>query len=255
MLASVFGIFLGSTFGVVIVVLLVLSAIYFLIRRRLKQSMLFSLMGALRRELGSGQNPLGEEAPRSLSGLDQIYLPQIERSFRQLNIEEFRSHAEVLLLSVLEALKHQDVNLLYDAGPTYREQIGQAIRDMKDSSQSLSVEKAKVHKTVISAFKNAPSATEITFQSAVEARIALQDRDGKVLKGALDHVSQLRFEQTLIQIINPDAYQETEKILLTANCPNCGAVLSPQSDSCAYCGSHIDFIPIRVWVFSRLKRT
>lgn len=255
MLASVVGIFLGSTFGVVIVVIFVLSAAYFLIRRRLRQSMLFSLMGALRKELGSGQNPLGEEAPRSLSGLDRIYLPQIERSFRKLNIEEFRSHAEVLLLSVLEALKQQDVNLLYEAGPTYKEQIRQAIRDMKDTGQSLSVEKAKIHKTVISAFKNTPSASEIVFQSAVEARIALLDKEGRVLKGGLDHISQLRFDQTLIHIINPDLYLETDKALLTANCPNCGAVLSPESDSCAYCGSHIDFIQVRTWVFSRLKRT
>ncbi len=255
MLASFWGKFFGSAFGIVVVVVLIIFAASFLIRRRLKSSMIFGLLGALKKELASGQNSLVEEAPRSLSGLDQIYIPQIERSFRQLNIEEFRNHAEVLILSVLEAVKEQDVNLLYEAGPTYKEQIGQVIRDMKAAGQSLRLEKAKVHKTVISAFKNTPSASEIVFQSAVEARIALLDKEGRVIKGSLDHLSQLRFDQTLIHIINPDLYQETEKTLLTANCPNCGAVLNPQSESCAYCGSFIDFIPMRTWVFSRLKRT
>lgn len=250
-----FGKFLGSAFGVALVVMLVLAIAYALIRRRLRQSVLFSLFGALRRELRGGQVDMSLERPRSLSGLDRIYLPQIERAFGSFNIEAFRSHAEVLLLSALEAVKHQDLSLLYEAGSSYREQIRQAIRTMKDAGQSLRVEQAKVHQTVISGYKNRPSASEITFQSALEARIALIDRDGKVIRGSLDHLSQLRFDQTLIHIVNPELYEKTDERLVTANCPNCGAVLDPRSDRCAYCGSHIDFIPNRVWLFSCLKQT
>lgn len=253
--AEFLGKFLGSAFGIVLVVALILAIAYVLIRRRLRQSVLFNLIGALRKEMKSGQIDMSLQSPRSLSGLDRVYLPKIEKAFGSFNIEEFRSHAEVLLLSVLESVKNQDISLLYQAGPSYREQISHAIRAMKDAGQSLRVEKAKIHKTVISEFKNKPSASEIVFQSALEARIALLDRDGKVIKGSLDHVSQLRFDQALIHVINPDLYEKTDQKLLTANCPNCGAVLNPQNETCAYCGSYIDFIPRRVWIFSSLKQT
>ena len=255
MLADFFGKYGGSVFGIVLVAVILFSAAYLLIRRRVKHSNLFMLIGALRKELESGQIHLRQEMPRSLSGLDRIYLPKIEKRFSDLNIEEFRGRAEALLLSVLEALEHSDVNLLYEAGPTYKEQIRQVIRDMKDSGQSLRVEKARIHKTVISAFKDTPSASEITFQTALEARIALLDKEGKVLQGSLDDLSQLRFEQTLIHVIDPDLYQGTEKTVLTVNCPHCGATLNSQRNTCAYCGSHVDFIPVRIWLFSRLKRT
>ena len=231
--ADVLGKFLGSAFGIALVVVLVLAIAYALIRRKLRQSVLFSLIGALRKELKGGQVDLSLERPRSLSGLDRIYLPQIERAFGSFNIEEFRSHAEVLLLSVLESVKNQDLSLLYEAGPSYKEQINQAIRAMKDAGQSLRVEKAKIHNTVISEFKHRPSASEIVFQSALEARIALLDREGKIIKGSLDHLSQLRFDQMLIHVISPDLYQKIDQRLLTANCPNCGAVLNPQSETCA----------------------
>ncbi len=249
------GKFFGSGFGILLVVVFVLAIAYALVRRKLRQTLLFSLIGALRKELKGGQVDMSLERPRSLSGLDRIYLPQIERAFPSFNIEEFRSHADGLLLSALEAIKHQDLSLLYKAGPSYREQISQAIRSMKEAGQSLRVEKAKIHQTVISGFKNKPSASEIIFQTALEARIALLDRDSKVIKGSLDQLSQLRFDQTLIYVISPDLYEKTDKMLLTANCPNCGAVLNPQSESCAYCGSYIDFIPSRVWLFSSLKQT
>ncbi len=255
MLTDIFGKFGGSVFVIVIVAVIIFAFAYHLIRRRLRHSILFSLIGALRKELRGGQAHLRQEMPRSLSGLDRIYLPKIEKRFSDLNIEEFRGRAEALLLSALDALEHGDVNLLYEAGPTYKEQIRQAIKDMKDSGHRLVVEKARIHNTVISAFKDRPSASEITFQSALEARIALLNKEGKVLQGSLEQLSQLRFEQTLIHVIDPDLYQGTDKAVLTANCPNCGATLNSQDRACTYCGSHIDFIPVRIWLFSGLKKT
>lgn len=254
-MADFLGKFFGSGWGIALVVVLLLSMVFGVIRRWLRRSVLFSLIGALKRELRGGQVDMSLERPRSLSGLDRIYLPQIERAFPSFNIEEFRSHADRLLLSALEAIKHEDLSLLYEAGPSYREQISQFIRSMKEAGQSLKVEGAKIHQTVIRDFKNKPSASEIIFQSAMEARIALLDREGKVIRGSLDQISQLRFDQTLIHVISPDLYGKTDKLLLTANCPNCGAVLNPQSETCAYCGSFIDFIPSRVWLFSSLKKT
>ncbi len=255
MLGNFFGKFLGSAVGLIIGLALIAFVGYVLIRRALRKSNLANLASALGAEMKSGQLRIQREMPKSLSGLDRFYLPQIEKAFGDLNIEEFRKHAEVLLLTMLESLEHRDIGLLYDAGPSYKAQLEQVIEDMKSSGQSITVDDAKIHKTVISNFKNTASAAEITFQSGLEARLLHLDKDGQILQGSRDELSQLRYEQTLIYVIDPELYQETTKTVLAANCPNCGAPADPLAGSCAYCGSFTNVIPLRLWVFSGFKQT
>ena len=68
MLTDIFGKFGGSVFVIVIVAVIIFAFAYHLIRRRLRHSILFSLIGALRKELRGGQAHMRQEKPRSLRG-------------------------------------------------------------------------------------------------------------------------------------------------------------------------------------------
>ena len=247
--------FLGSALGIILIIILLILIVAYLLVRNFRMSGIGNLINALRQSLENGEIQERMAQPRSVNGMDRIYVPLIKQAYPQINIEELRDQAEVLLLSMFEALEQKDLDKLYGAGPTYTQQVKQIITDMEAAGQSLIFEAPKIHKTVISMFKDSANSSEITFQTALEARVALIDQDGVTVQGDTEGIVQLRFDQSLIYIVDPNLYMDTSRTTLSVNCPNCGGPVSFKNDVCPYCGTYNTLIPIRVWIFSNFKNS
>lgn len=247
--------FLGSTLGILLIIILLILVVAYLLVRNFRVSGIGELINALRQSMENGEIEERMAQPRSVNGMDRIYLPLIKKAYPQINIEELRDQAEVLLLSMFEALEKKDLEKLYGAGPTYTEQVKQIIAEMEDAEQSLIFEAPKIHKTVISMFNDSANSSEITFQTALEARVALVDKDGQTVQGNAEGVTQLRFDQSLIYVVDPNLYLDTSRTTISVNCPNCGGPISFRNDICPYCGTYNTLIPIRVWIFSAFKNS
>lgn len=255
---------LGTALGVIVVLGLIVLIVVLVVRHKLRKSGLGNalsgndvsrLVRAVSDDLKSGKIQERMEQPRSLNGMDRIYRPLIEQDFPDISVDEFKDHAEVLLVSTLEAIEQQDLNKLYDAGPSYRGQVKHMIEDFKNNGQRLIADNTQIHNSVISMYKKSTSSAEITFQSAVQSRIALLDSNDQIVRGKRDFDSQLRVEQTLIYVIDPALYEDNNKQVLAANCPNCGAPIRYANNTCPYCGTYNNLIPLRNWIFSGFKLT
>lgn len=246
---------LKSPLFIFLVIVGILAIIFSRIRRAYRRSDISRIVKAVSDDIASGKIEERQNQPRSLNGMDRIYLPQIEKDYPGINIEELRRHAEVLLTSNLEAQEHQDIDLLYDCGPSYRNQVQHSIIDLKNAQNQLTVDGARIHNTVISQYRNTPAVAEIVFQTSLEARYALRNSNGQIIKGSANQMTQLRFEQSLIYVIDPELYEKSGQVSLAVNCPNCGAPVPYKNAPCSYCGTHNTFIPLKVWVFSGYRES
>jgi endogenous inhibitor of DNA gyrase (YacG/DUF329 family) len=224
--------------------------------RKISNSAAGVLFSAVSQDLKSGKIDSRLQQPRALNGMDRIYLPQIAEDFPGLNIEQMRARAERLLLAMFEAVEHQDISLLPSCGAAYRDQVATQASDLKRSGRVQKIDDARILRTVISAYQRDPSMAEIVFQSAVEAKFMIADADGRVLEGDAQGTTQLRFEQAMVYVQNPQLYEQKTGKTFARNCPNCGApVREYGAQSCPYCGSEVNLINTRVWEFVRYART
>ena len=109
--------------------------------------------------------------PRSLNGMERIYLPHIARDFPGLQIDAMGSQAENLLIRSYEALAGGiDPELKADFGPYYYDALTRLITQNEAQGEDRArFEQVKVHQRVLSHYGWREGKRIIEFQFAVEA--------------------------------------------------------------------------------------
>lgn len=218
--------------------------------QRLGQSVPGLLIDALKKDISSGEYARRMQEPVSLSGMDRLVAPQIQADFPELNLDELKARAERLARSTLEAIDAQDPARLAEHSALYDAQVRHHLENLDSAGQRERFSGITIHRTVISDYQKQSGTCRIRFQMAIGANYAKMDRNGTIVAGH-DGITQFKAELESLYVQDRDQLPSPSIEALAFNCPNCGAPIPKLGDkTCAYCGSAIEPLNIRVWTFS-----
>lgn len=237
--------------------------------RRIRRSALGTIVNAVSKELirNGGEidkiNLNQDNGPKSLSGMNETYKPQIERDFPTLNVNELMSMSECLLRSYFDDLDSgkSTSRSVQDSGMDYKFKEGKPIPLTPSLAKTISLEKennenerrkpyfnsVRIHKTVINQYSRKAATAVIVFQTALEYLHYFKEND-IVTIGNPDRIQQVRYNVEWLYVIDESKLNSSETQALSLNCPSCAApITSVSMRSCEYCGVSIEPIDIRLW--------
>lgn len=196
-----------------------------------------------------------ESTPKSLNSITQLALPRIKRDFPEFNLDQMVSQAENVLVSYLRSIDQRDALALVDGTPQLKEALRLRVEMLLTDEQTEQYDRIKVHRTEISHYTKKDGRCVITFQTALQSKHALMDKDGNVITGKPDHWEQSRWETDLIYVQDPQKLKDPELIALGISCPNCSAPITNLGEKyCQYCGTGIKEINIHAWKFNAVRQ-
>lgn len=174
-----------------------------------------------------------EETPKTPYGIDNLVLPEIQKDFPNMNVNQMKKKAEDSILQAFNAFQNRNVTILKESSDKLKNDIQSKI----DELTNIKVNSVKVHKTVINKYDREDSICRLVFQSAVGYKIS---ENGKVRK------IQDRINTEFVYIYNYDNVATHESISL--KCPSCGApIQSLGVKVCPYCKSGIIDLATKTW--------
>ena len=80
------------------------------------------------------------------------------------------------------------------------------------------------------------------------------EKNGKIIKGKKDRLTQNRYNVELCYIQDRDIVENSENVGYSMICPNCGGAIKSLGDKeCPYCGSGVKEYNIKVWYFNDVE--
>ncbi len=162
-----------------------------------------------------------DTTPKSISGGDRIFLPQILRDYPDFDVEKAKAEIENCITLIFTDEKQLK---------------GKA----KTSAQKLlthysgTITALKIHNTAISNYIKSTESATIKFQTSFEIK-------------ENDKLNQERYETEYTLFFK----SKDEAVFF--NCKNCGApITSLKTKSCTYCGNGIAFMQERIWVINSI---
>ena len=194
------------------------------------------------------------EMPRSVSAMTSVYLPRIAKDFPEFSWNEFRKIAENLLIGALRSISEQRLLLSErEAGVNLCEQIRLEIAHDQSLGAVRCYKGIKIHRTEISRYSKQEGTCVITLQSAVEY-IAFTRKGETVSAGSETIRQQVKYESELVYVQDAVLAGQTDNGV-SVICPNCGAPVTDLGyKNCAYCGSAVTEINLRVWRLNGFKK-
>lgn len=188
--------------------------------------------------------------PKSVSGATSLYLKQIMRDFPEFHSEEMKERAESVLLSYLQAITEGDCKLLTEGTEELRDSLEMKIRALRSEGCKERFERIKIHRTEINKYRKENGRCSVVYQSAF-ACVHYVEKDGKVVRGKKEMLSQYRYNIEVSYIQDRDVAEASADTGYALNCPNCGAPLtSLGATTCPYCDSPVVAYNIHVWIFT-----
>ena len=186
---------------------------------------------------------IDEEIPKSLSSLDNLYLDQIKRDFKDLNINELKSESEKVIIECFNSIKNKNIKHLSTKNEKIKEFVISKIEDTKINNSSY--KNIKIHKTVISKYENKQGVATINFQTAFQYDYKEKEK--------IYRLKQDRITTEYIYVIDEEKLPKNIKAV-GLNCPNCGAPITTLNDKkCLYCGSGIIDIVKKSFVINNIE--
>ena len=160
-----------------------------------------------------------QETPKSVSSMDSVIIPKIEKDFPHTDVNELEKMAENALILYFKSLE-------------------------ENNSDSILKTNMKIHTTVINDYKNKGGSCNVVFQTSLEYMETKKNDKKKV---------QARYKTELIYVYDETAVEGVYGVSL--NCPNCGApVKNLGSKKCPYCESAILEYTKKVWKVNDINK-
>ncbi len=178
--------------------------------------------------------------PLTLTGMEKLDLPRLNKDFKNLNINELKRDSENKVISCLNAIETKDSNNIKEE--ILKIWINNKLQDLKD--KNVTYDSIKIHKTLLNRYEKNDAIATIKIHIALEY-IYHEDKKSP-------QKIQTRFELEYIYIIDEDKIGMEKGVGL--NCPNCGAPIKNLGDKiCSYCGSGVIDILKRTWVLNKIR--
>lgn len=210
------------------------------------------------------------QTPKSISDLTSVYLGDISRDFPETNVRELISAAEnklCLMLTAIGSLSEKRVaqRIAFPESAYKMELEGGSLVDSMDVTDDCVMRLKRhvdelfrdnttehfdnicVHHTGIHSYKKQAGTGVIVLQTAL-SYVHYQQRDGRVISGNKERVTQARYDIQIIYVIDRNQLASEDTNALSAHCPNCGGIVRGLGDKfCEFCGAEIKTIDIRLW--------
>ncbi|HPF83539.1 MAG TPA: hypothetical protein PLV83_05200 [Bacilli bacterium] len=185
-----------------------------------------------------------QNTPKSLSGMENVSLPLVERDFPTLNINELKSRAESSIINYLNMLEKKEYSNIEYASENVKNYIISQINDLSETD-NVKYDSINIHRTILQKYEKKDNIATLYFQTGLEY---MCNKNGGKIKKVQD-----RFETEFIYIIDADKVNiKTKGIGL--NCPNCGAPIKNIGNKCCdYCGSGVVDIVKRTWYLNNIR--
>lgn len=185
---------------------------------------------------------LASETPKSISSMEKICVPYIQKDFPDLNINELKSMAEEAILKCINAVEtNNTTNIGYN--DKIKIWIKTKINDF--NNETVHFDSIKFHQTVISKYDKNDSIATITLHSGIEYYFKIGN---EIVRKVQD-----RFRIEFIYVID-ESKLDTNIKSLGLNCPNCGAAIKTLGEKqCVYCGSKIKELVKKTWSLNNIK--
>ena len=185
-----------------------------------------------------------QETPKTLFGMESIYLSTISKDFPDLNINELKAMAEDYIIKYLNIIESKDLSGLNYTSEKLNSFVKSKILDL--GNKNVCYDSIKVHKTILNRYEKNKGIASMKFQTALEYRYKENNDEYKKIQD--------RFSTEFIYIIDERQVSKSSKTL-GINCPNCGApIYNIGEKKCTYCGSGIKEIVKRVWILNNISQ-
>lgn len=238
----------GLIIGLVIVLLLLLIGILYVflyIRGKLRKvsQELFNTtnIGEIKNAIQNSQFA-EDEIPKSVSSMESLIVPTLNKDFPDLNINEMRRIVEESIIKCFEAIETKDSSKL-NCSSNIVSWIDSKIDD--NNNKNVSYDEIKFHQTLLSKYEKKKEIASLYFQTSMEYY--------KTIDGVKKKI-QDRYRVEFIYVI--DASQVTSELKgLGLNCPNCGAPIKTLGEKqCVYCGSGFTEIVKKSWTLNNIEK-
>lgn len=186
-----------------------------------------------------------ETTPKSLSGMETVILPLLEKDFPNLNINELKGNVEAAILTyfrMLENKEYEDIKYASEAVRNYMKSQVEGIKKDQDTTYN----SVRIHKTVASKYEKKNGMAILSFQTSLEY---MHKKGNGNLKKIQD-----RLYTEFIYIIDPNEVNSKTKGI-GLNCPNCGAPIKHLGNKvCEYCGSGVVDLVKYTWLLNLIKK-
>lgn len=185
-----------------------------------------------------------QNTPKSLSGMESVALPLIEKDFPDLNINELKRQTETSILNYLDSLESKEYKNIQNASENVKTYIANRINDLLEQDK-IKYDSIKIHRTIVKKYEKKDGIATIYFQTALEYMYKKNDSNFKKIQD--------RFETEYIYIIDADKIGVKGKEI-GLNCPNCGApIKSIGNKTCQYCGSGVVDVVKYTWYLNNIS--
>ncbi len=239
--------------------------------QKFRRSELGQIAGELLRDIRSGEGVVSEEeiarTPKSVSAMDAVYLPNIMKDFPEFNWAEWKLRVQNAVMRYMQALDEDNASILAEY-PAVRKKAEAEIANRRDTSAESQSGSPRSHLISAGEKRNADTTRKITEATPTEYknrrvyRTAIRRYDKT--KGlctihtetsasydASGKTYQTVYDVDLIYVQDAD---QLDGAMLGYSCPHCGAAVTKLGDkTCAYCGSALEPINIRVWQIQDIR--
>ena len=183
-----------------------------------------------------------EEVPKSLSGMDSIYIDQIMKDFPDVNINEIKRMCEKEIINCYRAIENKDSSNIKNE--KIKSFVASMIDDIKNDS--VKFEDFMIHRTVIAKYEKSGGVATLYFATSFQY---IYKKNGDILKKVQDRVRcEYIYVYDLMQV-------EHSKKVFGLNCPNCGSpIVELGHKNCSYCGTKIIDVVSKVWNINDIVR-
>ncbi len=235
---------------IIFVLLIGIILLFLFIRKKVRAFLLEYFGTSSLKEAIEKSKITDSETPKTVYSMENVYLDQIKKDFKGLNINELKSSAEMNIRNVLHAIETKDISLLKNKNDRIYAYATSKIEDLKDGV--FVCDNISFHKTVLSKYEKHNEVATMEFQTSLE----YYTKDNKNIL----RKKQTRFKTQFIHVIDQQLYGENKIKILGLNCHNCGAPIKDiDNNKCEYCKSSLVIPQVgvemvkRIWFLNNLK--
>lgn len=158
-------------------------------------------------------NDVLASTPKSLSQMDTIYLPQIQKDFPEFNWREFKSIIQDTILKMLHAIDERNAELVNSMPTVYADIANLLKNDLRNHYQNI-----RIHDTAISSYSKKDGACNIKTSSSMEYSFYAV-KDGTLVSGDRKQKKQTVYELELIYIQDAKPFQNSPFVFFIGQAP------------------------------------